>query len=333
MLVMALGGVMVSGAKTEAHQAVDFLGGGLLVGRRVRGLHLQAHMGVFGQVDSAEGLKGTVAEYGVDGGHRFTSGRRGRARFGESPMRLSYRSPVSDARRAGAWKTQEAGSDTGEGSGHRGKSRHVNASVVGDEPSPLLALRVLFCVAVAQVRRKVRELFDQLTKRGINVRFAIHPVTGRMPGHMNVLLAEAEIPYDKLIEMDEINGGGEEVGGGEQMGAPGAAFPGWCIMGAMLDLIEHRREQLMELCRKYAVKRLGLFGSALRGDFGAGSDLDFVVEFTDFTVDNAADRYLGLLVDLEDLFGREIDLVSYPAIRNPFFKQIVDQTRVGVYAA
>jgi len=60
-------------------------------------------------------------------------------------------------------------------------------------------------MAVAQAQHKVRELLDVLAKKGVDVKFGIHPVAGRMPGHMNVLLAEADVPYDKLVEMDAAN--------------------------------------------------------------------------------------------------------------------------------
>jgi len=84
-------------------------------------------------------------------------------------------------------------------------------SATADEAASIIgaANRVVivpgYGMAVAQAQHKVRELYDLLTKKGVDVRFAIHPVAGRMPGHMNVLLAEADIPYDRLLDMDEIN--------------------------------------------------------------------------------------------------------------------------------
>jgi H+-translocating NAD(P) transhydrogenase subunit beta len=73
------------------------------------------------------------------------------------------------------------------------------------ENASLVVIVPGYGMAVAQAQHRVREIYDHLTKKGISVKFAIHPVAGRMPGHMNVLLAEADIPYEDLVEMDEIN--------------------------------------------------------------------------------------------------------------------------------
>ena len=85
------------------------------------------------------------------------------------------------------------------------KSETIEGGAQVLEQASLVVIVPGYGMAVAQAQHKVRELYDQLKKRGVTVKFAIHPVAGRMPGHMNVLLAEANIPYTDLVEMDEIN--------------------------------------------------------------------------------------------------------------------------------
>ena len=101
-------------------------------------------------------------------------------------------------------QVQASAAATDEQRTYRSASAEEAASILSAATSVIVVPG--YGMAVAQAQHKVRELFDVLTKKGVDVKFAIHPVAGRMPGHMNVLLAEADIPYDRLAEMDDING-------------------------------------------------------------------------------------------------------------------------------
>jgi proton-translocating NAD(P)+ transhydrogenase subunit beta len=103
----------------------------------------------------------------------------------------------------GAFGQVKQSKATGEEQIYKAETPEGAAQVL--EQANLVVIIPGYGMAVAQAQHKVRELYDQLKKRGVTVKFAIHPVAGRMPGHMNVLLAEADIPYTDLVEMDEIN--------------------------------------------------------------------------------------------------------------------------------
>jgi len=103
------------------------------------------------------------------------------------------------------------GGDGALGAGDDGVDRTVRSTSAADVAIQLSYARLVVVVpgygmAVAQAQRAVADLAAELEERGVEVLYAIHPVAGRMPGHMNVLLAEADVPYEKLKEMDEING-------------------------------------------------------------------------------------------------------------------------------
>ena len=98
-----------------------------------------------------------------------------------------------------------------------------------------------------------------------------------------------------------------------------------------VDLADYENE-LSSVCAIYGVKHLELFGSASRDDFSLEeSDLDFLVAFEDNHPLGAFDRYFGLKEDLERLFRRPVDLVEVRAIKNPYFRQAVEEDKVLVY--
>ena len=102
----------------------------------------------------------------------------------------------------------------------------------------------------------------------------------------------------------------------------------------MHPIIESLSPELAELCRRFHVRRLDLFGSATTDWFDpATSDLDFLVEYEPMIPELLVDSYFGLLEALEALFQRSVDLVSARAIRNPYFAESVQATRQPVYVA
>jgi uncharacterized protein len=102
----------------------------------------------------------------------------------------------------------------------------------------------------------------------------------------------------------------------------------------MIDLIQQRQSELADLCRRYHVKTLAVFGSAVEGNWKPGSsDLDFLVEFLPEASARIFAGYFDLKEALEHLFGRKVDLVMPGAIRNPYFLKAVQQNRRVLYAA
>ncbi len=103
---------------------------------------------------------------------------------------------------------------------------------------------------------------------------------------------------------------------------------------AMQPQIDQKREELAELCRRHRVRRLALFGSATREDFDPErSDLDFLVQFEPLAPGTYADTYFGLLESLQQLFGRQVDLVEAGSVRNPYIRREIDAQQETLYAA
>lgn len=107
----------------------------------------------------------------------------------------------------GGWASAGAEGPAVDSKTHKGTAKSIDSEELAmllDSVSSVIIVPG-YGMAVGQAQHAVRDLMNVLEKKGINVRFAIHPVAGRMPGHMNVLLAEAQVPYDKLLSMEDIN--------------------------------------------------------------------------------------------------------------------------------
>ncbi len=98
-----------------------------------------------------------------------------------------------------------------------------------------------------------------------------------------------------------------------------------------MDLIEKNTGRLFELCDIHKVKELYLFGSILTDQFNDSSDIDMLVQFNRVELDDYFDNYMDLKENLEQLFGRSIDLVENQAIKNPIFRRVIDREKQLIY--
>ena len=100
-----------------------------------------------------------------------------------------------------------------------------------------------------------------------------------------------------------------------------------------MDLISQYQNQIRKLCRKHRVSELFVFGSVLEDSFNEESDIDFVVDFSDVSLEDYADNYFDLKFSLERIFKRDVDLLERKAIRNPYLLESIDSTKQLVYEA
>lgn len=96
-------------------------------------------------------------------------------------------------------------------------------------------------------------------------------------------------------------------------------------------LVAERMDRLHKICERYRVERLYLFGSAANGEMRPSGNVDFLVEFREDVYDHFHNPHLKMVMEMDDLFGMEVGLVSYKAIKNPYFREEVDETKKLIY--
>lgn len=102
----------------------------------------------------------------------------------------------------------------------------------------------------------------------------------------------------------------------------------------MIKLVADKMDEIISLCKKHNVSSFALFGSAAKNAMTSKSDVDFLVEFSDeLEVLDYADNYFSFLEDLENIFGKKIDLVSLKSIKNPILVEEINKSKIDLYAA